>query len=115
MRILICEDNVIIAMELEMTIEDMGYVSAGNVSRSDDCLARCKDDGPDMVLVDVDLGDGPTGPALTKQLADLGIPSIIVSGQARSLDAEDHAADAVLTKPLIEAELREALTSHEAR
>lgn len=109
MKILICEDNLILAMDLEMTIEEMGHVSVGSVTRSDDCLMRCGRDEPDMVIVDVDLDDGPTGAGLTKRLAAMGIPSVIISGQAEGLEAEDHAAAAVLAKPVAMTELQAAL------
>lgn len=112
MKVLICEDNLIIAMDLEMTVEEMGYTPVGNVTRSDDCLARCKDNPPDIVLVDIDLDDGPTGPELTKTLSNLGIPSIIVSGQVDTLSADDHAANALLSKPVVPAELQAALRPH---
>ncbi|RYH01356.1 response regulator [Salipiger sp. IMCC34102] len=109
MDVLICEDNLIIAMDLEMTIEEMGHTCAGIVTRSDTCLAHCRQDPPDMVLVDVDLDDGPTGPGLTMELSDLGIPSIIISGQVGSLADDDHVAKALLSKPVPVATLKAAL------
>ena len=111
MRILICEDNPVIALDLEMTLEEMGHEAAGHVTRSDKCLAHCRAAPPDLVLVDIDLADGPMGPGLTVQLADMGIPSVIVSGQTDELAAEDHAALRVLTKPVAASDLKAALVT----
>ena len=105
MKILICEDNTIIAMDLEMVIEDLGHEVAGHVTRSDRCLMQCDREPPDLVLVDIDLADGPTGLDLTRRLADMDIPSVIVSGQTAALQPGDHAAMSVLSKPVAVAEL----------
>ena len=112
MNVLICEDNVIIALELEITIEAMGHAVSGHVTRSDDCVAQCEANPPDLVIVDLDLDDGPTGAALTKTLADMGIPSVIVSGQTGTLRPEDHAALRVIGKPADAAELKAALDAY---
>jgi CheY-like chemotaxis protein len=109
MNIFICEDNVMIGMELEMTVEDLGHVAVGHAARSDTCLAACHELLPDLVLVDVDLVDGPTGPDLTKRLAEMGIPSVIVSGQTDRIGPDDHAAAAMLQKPVVVRDLAEAI------
>ena len=109
MKILICEDNPIIAMELGMTIEKMGHVASGYVTRSDRCMDRCRQNPPELVLVDIDLADGATGPALTKSLKELNILSVIVSGQTDSLRPSDHDALAVVEKPFVYEELRDVL------
>ena len=107
MKILICEDNVIVAMSLEMAIEDAGHRSLGFVSSSADCRAKVAKSRPDLVLVDLDLADGPTGPALVEHLADLGIPSIVVSGQAETAPVDRAAA--CLSKPVTDARLVRAI------
>lgn len=114
MRILICEDNLVIAMDLEMIVEDMGHASAGLATTSAECLALCRAQAPDLVLVDLDLADGPTGPGLTRDLAAMGIESVIVSGQTEALVAGEHAARAVVGKPVDEAALRAAIEGRRA-
>jgi CheY-like chemotaxis protein len=114
MKIVICEDNVMIAMDLEMIVEDLGHTDVGHATRSDTCLAMCREVEPDLVLVDVDLVDGPTGPDLTKRLAEMGIPSVIVSGQTNGLSPDDHAAGALLQKPFVESDLAGAIDHLEA-
>ena len=109
MKILICEDNPIIAMDLGMAIERMGHEATGYVTRSDRCLDRCREDPPELVLVDIDLADGATGPSLTKNLTELKILSVIVSGQTDSLRPSDHDALAVVEKPFAYKELEDVL------
>ena len=110
MKILICEDNVIVAMSMEMTLEDLGHDSAGIVTSSDACRTAAETRDPDLVIVDLDLADGPTGLALVGWLKERGIASIIVSGQADALD-DDHGAACVLVKPVDEARLGRAIAS----
>lgn len=107
MRILICEDNFVIALDLQGVIEELGHACCGIASRSDQCLAMCGAESPDLVLVDLDLADGPTGLDVVEALSKLGVPAIIVSGQTGRLG--DHAAKAVLPKPVNKPQLREEI------
>lgn len=108
MRILVCEDNFVIALDLQTAVEDLGHVCCGISSRSDECLALCAQERPDLVLVDIDLADGPTGLDLVEDLTRQGIPSIVVSGQTARLGGEtaSSSARAVLPKPVSKARLR---------
>lgn len=99
MRVLICEDNFIVAMETEMHLEDLGHESMGIVARSSEALARCEASAPDLVLVDLNLADGRTGLDLVAKLKSWGIPSIIMSGETEYLDGSEDAL-AVLEKPV---------------
>lgn len=116
MNILICEDDPIIAMDLAWTLEDLGHKVLGTVASSAHCLSRCAggrpDPVPDLVTVDLTLLDGRTGLGLVEALAGLGIPSIIVSGEAR-LVPQPTAARAVLEKPFNEGLLARALAEVE--
>jgi CheY-like chemotaxis protein len=105
MKVMICEDNIVIAMSIEMLLEDSGFESAGIVTTRTGCLQACETNRPDMVLVDLDLSDGPTGVALVKDLDERGIPAIIVSGQTSVIDLSGSPAVAVLEKPFHDAAL----------
>lgn len=99
MKIVVCEDNFVIALDLEGLVEDLGHKCCGIASRSDEALQMAEEEGADLVLVDLDLADGPTGLDLVDALAARNIPSIIVSGQPTRV-GEGHAANAVLPKPV---------------
>lgn len=106
--ILVCEDNPVLAMHLELIIEDAGHRPLGVAGSMRDALARCAAEPPDLVLVDLNLDDGFTGAELTWRLAEAGVPSIIVSGQIAMLE-EPHAAAAVVEKPIRAAQLVAAM------
>ena len=62
-RILIVEDEALVAMELGLLLEDMGHEVAGFATDSRMALENFCNSGIELALVDVHLADGPTGPA----------------------------------------------------
>jgi two-component system, response regulator PdtaR len=113
MNILICEDNPIIAMDLGGMLEDMGHQICGTVDTSTKAVQQCGRTKPDLVMVDLNLADGRTGLGLVNTLADLCIPSVIVSGETHTLP-ETTWAKAVVSKPFDESLLAQALADVEA-
>jgi two-component system, response regulator PdtaR len=112
MRVMICEDNALIAMDLREMVEEAGHEALGTATTSDICFERAYALQADLVLVDLNLADGRTGPALIKRLAGEGIPSIVVSGELDYLP-EDHGALALLEKPVSYVSLRDTLSRHD--
>lgn len=99
MRILIVEDNAMIAMDHEMLIKDLGHDCVGIAASSAKALAVARSEAPDMALVDLGLADGWTGPTLVEALHGMGIASIVVSGQVEDYEAPSYVVS-VLAKPL---------------
>ena len=112
MNILICEDNPIIAMDLGGMLEDMGRQVCGMADTSAKGMQECARTKPDLVMVDLNLADGRTGLDLVNKLADLCIPSVIVSGETNTLP-ETTWAKAVVSKPFDESLIAQALADVE--
>ncbi len=68
-RILIVEDEYLVAADLEAALQDMGYASVGIAQDMESALMLAKA-GPDIALVDVHLRDGQTGPLIGRRLAE---------------------------------------------
>ena len=82
-RILIVEDEPLIAEDLQATLEDLGYAVCGRVHRSRDALTAIVAERPDLVLLDIQLGDGPDGVELAETLsARARIPFIYVTSHS---------------------------------
>ena len=113
MNILICEDNPIIAMDLSWMLEDMGHHVCGIADTAIRGMEECARSKPDLVMVDLNLAEGRTGLAMVNTLADLSIPSVIVSGETHTLPKTTW-AKAVVSKPFNEAMLAQALAAVEA-
>ena len=57
-RVLIIEDEPIIAMDLETLVESLGHTVVGNARTRDEAVSMARADRPGLVLADIRLGDG---------------------------------------------------------
>lgn len=108
LRVLVMEDEAIIAMLFGDLLEGMGHhVCATAATESDGvaAAARCK---PDLMIVDVHLGKG-SGLAAVAEILRWGfIPHVFVSGDsARALSLKPGAV--AIQKPFMEADLGRAI------
>ncbi|MFW5807886.1 MAG: response regulator, partial [Spirochaetota bacterium] len=53
--ILIVEDNVITARDIEASLQSLGYQSAGICESGEDAIDRIEDNSPDLILMDIEL------------------------------------------------------------
>jgi len=61
MRVLIVEDELIVAMDIKNTLTRLGHTVTDSVSSSADALAAVAQSRPDLVLMDILLRDSPDG------------------------------------------------------
>ena len=72
LRVLIVEDEALVAAELEWLVIDAGHEAVGTAVAGDDACDLAEALRPDLALVDVNLVDGPTGvPAARRMAASL--------------------------------------------
>ena len=97
-RILIVEDEALVAMELESILEDLGYEPVGIAA--DLGAARAYfDDDIDLALVDLNLRDGLTGPEIGRTLSSKGVAVLFVTANPRLIGGGVAGAIGVITKP----------------
>jgi len=97
-RALIVEDEILVALELESALLDLGVEVVGIAS--DHCSAMALADGIDFALVDVNLRDGQTGPAIGRALAvEHGAKVIFVTANPAQLGTGVEGTIGVMTKP----------------
>jgi CheY-like chemotaxis protein len=116
-RILIVEDEALIAVMLTDMLDELGYdvaASTSQVSQAKEFLAGEK---VDIALLDVNLGNEKIDP-IADLLAELGCPFIFTTGYGQSGVPAAHANRVVLQKPFnindLTAALRKELGSSEA-
>jgi DNA-binding response OmpR family regulator len=78
-RILIIEDEAILALILEEFLEDAGFEIAGVAGRLETALVLIDKDIADAAILDANLAGVSSGPAASA-LAARGVPFIVVSG-----------------------------------
>ena len=109
-RILIVEDEIMVALLLEDLLAEFGYEVAGVACRLEDAMARA--DAPDFAaaVLDVHLNGRDVFP-LADRLTELDLPFIFATGYgARGIPAR-HAGRPVLQKPFLPSDLERALAS----
>jgi two-component system, response regulator PdtaR len=98
-KILIVEDEMLVALELEAILEDLGYDSLGIAPDMPTALDLAVS-GADLALVDLNLRDGLTGPEIGQRLsADHKIAVLFVTANPRVLGDGIAGTIGVLTKP----------------
>ncbi len=109
-RVLIVEDEPIIALDLAGRLERLGYEIVGRVESADDALESARRDSPDLVLMDIRLGEGGDGVAAANKLREtVGSPVLFVTahGDPRTVaETRDAGAFGILLKPFDDNRLR---------
>ena len=107
-RVLILEDECIIAMLLAKVLTDMGHGVAGIVGSVAGALAAVERSRPDLMIVDARLRDGSGVLAVSEIILSGFVPHIFVSGDdCRTLALRPGSA--ALEKPYRDTELAEAI------
>lgn len=107
--ILIVEDEILIALEMQSILESRGYRVAGIAADLAEAVAYA-DGSIDLALVDLNLRDGLTGPEIGQRLAtehNTGV--LFVTANPRLLGDGVAGTIGVLTKPTDEVSLTSAV------
>ncbi|EZP73449.1 Response regulator with CheY-like receiver domain and winged-helix DNA-binding domain protein [Sphingomonas paucimobilis] len=96
--VLIVEDEIFVALEIEQIVEDAGFTVGAIAADREAALAAAA--ACDIALVDLNLRDGPTGPGIGMELAgQFGIQVIYVTANPAQIGAAAEAALGVIAKP----------------
>ncbi|MCB5202279.1 response regulator [Neorhizobium sp. T786] len=99
-RVLIVEDEFLIALDVAETVEAMGLKVAGFASGRSHALELAQT--TDIAFVDVNLSDGRTGPSIGRELAETyGITVIFMTGNPEDVEEIENGPLGVLTKPVM--------------
>ena len=107
-KILIVEDEMLVAVELEAILEDLGHSPVGIAADLADA-EHLFDQPLDLALVDLNLRDGLTGPEIGKRLSARGVTVLFITANPRLLGSGIAGTIGVLTKPTDEATVRAAV------
>ncbi len=113
-KVLITEDNWLIASDWEAALEDAGYAVLGIAVSADEALELCGRQRPDFILMDVRLlGERDGVEAAQEARARFGTPSVFISAHG-DVQIRQRAAAARplgwLLKPVISSQLPSLLT-----
>lgn len=107
-RVLIVEDEFIVATEIEYVVAEMGYEPVGIASDQRSALALASQ--ADVALVDLNLRDGPTGTTIGKILAQThGVTVVFLTANPAQLGDGVPGTIGVLAKPATDRDIREVV------
>ena len=104
-RVLVVEDELMVAMGLELVLADAGYEVVGPLGRLDDALAAARVEEVDFALLDVNLRGAEVYP-VADVLSGRGIPFTFLTGYGREALPARHAGGSILSKPFEASKLR---------
>lgn len=88
-KVLIVEDEMIIALLLERMVKNLGHQVMDKVTSGEEAIAKVREHRPDLILMDIRLQgemDGIETMAHIHQMSD--IPVIYISGNTDSINQE---------------------------
>lgn len=109
-RVLVVEDEPLIALALEETLAEHGFVVAASARSVAAALRRIADTRFDVALLDLRMGDESVEP-VADRLDALGVPFVFMTGYGRSALPGAHSARPVVEKPFRAEALIAALAS----
>lgn len=107
--VLIVEDEVLVAMEMEQRVRELGYAVLGPAPSVAAAQSLLDADTPTAALLDVNLRGERVSP-VAERLRQLGIPFALLTGYAR-ISLDDPALDEAprLSKPVADDQLASLL------
>jgi CheY-like chemotaxis protein len=107
-RVLIVEDQFLIADDLQRILREDGAKVVGPVGRRDEALIRIYNEPIDLAVLDIKLDDEEVYPAVD-ELRRRGIPFVFVTGYAPQSVRPDYRSAPYVEKPYEPAKLRALL------
>lgn len=112
-KILIVEDEMIIAAKISLHLEQLGYEVAGIIPRGEEAVLHCRENAPDVLLLDVNLKGNIDGVETAQVLQkEMDIPIIYLTANADEATfdrAKQTRPYAFISKPYKKLDLQRAI------
>jgi len=111
-RALVVEDEFVVLMDLNGQLESLGCEVVGTAQDAESAIELALSLRPDLVLMDLGLG-GPDGVGAIRAIVaqtQARVIAVTAYGQEQARRAKEAGACRVLTKPVGEAQLAEAIS-----
>lgn len=109
-RILVMEDEPLIALGLKLVLENMGCAVPAIVDNAKDAVSAAESDDFDLVLADVRLKGGDDGVVAVERIRMRhAVPVLYVTGNAAELERRGLGQEHILRKPFLPTALERAV------
>ena len=110
-RVLLVEDNMLIALDAEDMLADLGAEAVAVAASVSDALAAIERERPDLAVLDVNLGPETSIP-VAERLAELDVPFLFATGYGDKVPRPPSVSDApMVSKPYNPDVLRKAIAT----
>ncbi len=114
-RVLVVEDELLIARDIAMQLDDLGYLPLGPATSGEQAIGMAEAFSPQLVLMDIQLAGAMDGIAAAQTILErFGIRTVFLS----AFDGEDSLSLArlarpagFLSKPFEEGQLRDVMAA----
>jgi CheY-like chemotaxis protein len=107
-RVLVVEDEALMAMLLEDMLHELGYEIAASAAKLDDALQLARTMSFDLALLDVNLNGERSFP-VADVVRGRGLPVVFATGYGNSILVPPHLGTPLLQKPFSLEELHATL------
>jgi len=109
-KVVVVEDQPVLAMELELMLNDYGCDVVGLAMDQPGALLLAERHEPDLAFVDVNLLDGLTGPQVAHELVERhGVAVVFMTANPEQIPEGFAGALGVVCKPFDETTLRDVV------
>lgn len=112
LKILIVEDNLAFALQLEILLEKLNYFVCGRVASSTEAFQKIHSEHPDLILMDIDIKGNMTGIQIGKKIVGLNIPILYITSHGDETTyalAQESNMIGYLVKPVNKISLRSGI------
>lgn len=113
-KVLIVEDEILIGMDLAISVEEAGFEVSGPYKSPEGALAALETETPDIGLLDLNLGRDQTSEKVAERLQAMGRPFIFLTGYSASSHpvVQRFAQAPCLSKPVNMAEIADLIEAN---
>ncbi len=110
LRVLIVEDEALLLMQLEATVEAEGHDIVGTAMSAGEAIALARAVEPDVAFIDLNLLDGPTGISVARYLRGMEKTMFVfITANSTRLPEDYEGAVGVVSKPFSQTGITETI------
>jgi DNA-binding response OmpR family regulator len=108
-RILVLDDELLVAMMLEDMLMDMDYEVVGPFGTLEDALPAAQSEPLDGAIIDLNLGRGISSVPVADALRARGVPFLLATGYGANAETDQLGHAGLLGKPFSTGDVETAL------
>lgn len=108
MKVLIVEDEALVAIDLAMQVEDLGEEVVGPMSSLESGIKAAEKEPLDFALLDINLR-GKRSTPIAERLEARGVPFVFLTGYDSPRIEEEYSSDEIIPKPISSNDLKRVL------